>query len=153
MSKVSRKTITQRELDAVPENGDVEINAAAEQNRPPRPSRHRVVGIDDEIIENNAIESKKQPKTRRVIKKVEVEPTIQALIDDLTSGRLKIVKKNEVKKPKIDRKKSLWMEILQENGYLVKGSSRPMPRKDSDEYNKLKALYNDKRQELAKVNN
>ena len=151
MSKVSRKTITQRELDAVPEQSAEEINAAVEQKRPPRP-RRRVVGIDDDIIINNEIEARKQAKPRRVIKKAQIDPSIQALINELTTGRLKIVQRNEVKKPKTDRKKSLWMEILQQNGYLVKGSSLPMPRKDSDEYNKLKALYNQKREELAKVN-
>lgn len=53
-------------------------------------------------------------------------------------------------KPKKTRGPSLWMTVLKENGFMVKGGEfKPTPKKGSADYEKVKKIF-DERKEASK---
>lgn len=97
--------------------------------------------------------SNTEKKTKRINKICE-EPQERTERDDdevredttKTNKQVKSKREKKVKKPP-----GLWIVTLQENGYMKKGDAfKPCPKKETEEYKKLREIFDEKKIALAK---
>lgn len=131
------------EITNMPNNSPAdESESEAEEQPAPKPKtvrKPRVARVA--AIKKQPAKPKARPKKIEVLDEQSAEEDDQPKEPAIPRGR-----PAKVKKP---RAKSLWMTVLQENGFLVKGSSSKMPTKDSEDYKKVRALYDARKAALS----
>ena len=89
--------------------------------------------------QNAIVVAKPQKSVRKITKAVSENKETKA--DDESAEPAKPVKKEKKK-----RGPSLWMTILKENGYFLKGAEfKAQPKKDTPEYKRLKQLLEERK--------
>jgi len=114
------------------------------------------VNVEEPIVE------KKMPTKRGSVKTklpdpepVDVEP-VETSSDSGSEEEVEVAPKKKTKtkvavKPKVEKRPpSLWMSVLQKNGFMVKGSAfKPTPKKGSNDYVMVRAMFDEEKAKLA----
>ena len=86
------------------------------------------------------------------------DPVVEPLSDDESTETdhereapvvIKAKKGRPAKKNAAPRAPSLWLTVLKENGFMVKGSFKPTPKKGSDDYNRVRKLFDERKAALS----
>jgi len=118
--------------EAVDDEETIGTTIKIPRNRKPKPRNTKPAPIQEveEVEETNEVQE--EPEENEDVEEEPPKPKLK---------RVNTI----VKKTKAPRKKSLWLIVQQENGYMCKATNdkpyKPMPAKGSEAYTELRAIY------------
>lgn len=119
--------------------------------------KKKILVEEPEVKPEDEPEVEVEPKVKPILRKKQAPPTPPSPVENECSDEedeSTLVEERKIrgrpKKSTVQKQKrapSLWMQCLQEHGYMVKGGSfKPTPKKGSPEYTKIRAVFDQRKQ-------